>query len=122
MDFNGVVEPIINLVNSIEQPLLVIVASLGVVYSSYLGVKLATAATPERRANAKEHLITAVIAYFLIFLLIYLIKLYSPALMQWADGDSSALESVSADLSAPIDQAEDLFNQTKEIIDKKVKE
>lgn len=116
MDFSGILEPVIKLVNSLEGPLLLIVGVLGVLYAIYLGVKLATAATPERRANARAHLITAVIAYFLIFVLIYLLKLYSPALMKWADGDSSALRSVSADLSAPLEQAEDLYNQSKEIV------
>lgn len=116
MDFSGVVEPVIKLINSIEAPLLIIVSVIGVIYSIYLGVKLATASTKERRANARTHLITAVIAYFLIFVMIYLVKIYSPALIKWADGDSTALKSVSADLSAPLDQAKNLYDQSKEIV------
>lgn len=116
MDFRPVVEPIITLVSSIEKPLLIIVGTLGILYCIVLGVKLALAPTRERRANAISHLLAAVVAYFLIFIMIYLIKAYTPALQKWVDGDSSELRNVKIDMSTPIDQASDVYKQSKEIV------
>lgn len=116
MDLKPITEPIINFVTAVEGPLLILVGVLGVLYCINLGVKLATAATPERRANAISHLLTAIVAYFLIFVMIYLLKTYTPALQAWVEGDPNALKSVSIDLSAPIEQAGELYRQSKEIV------
>lgn len=92
--FTSVVEPIIELINSIMAPLLMIVGSLGTVYCVLLGAKYAKAEEPQEREKAKNALKNAIIGFFLIFILIVALNLMMPIMIEWAT-DSGATISVS---------------------------
>lgn len=116
MELNSIVEPIVRFVSKVEGPLLILVGIAGAVYIVYLVAKLILS-PGSARANAISHLITAVVAYFLIFILIALLKAYTPALMAMVNGEGTdALFNVNVDLSKPIEDAKQNYENAKQSI------
>lgn len=83
-DFNGVVAPVVDLLNAILGPLLLVVGAVGALYCVLLGVKYARAEEPQDREKAKAHLKSAIIGFVLIFVLIVVLNLLLPVLTKWA--------------------------------------
>ena len=81
--FDGVVKPITNLIDSIVNPLLVLVGSGGTIFCIFLGVKYATAEEPQEKEKRKQALKTAIIGFILIFVLIVALKLSIDPLKNW---------------------------------------
>ena len=79
-----VVSPIVDLLNDMLAPLLLVVGAVGALYCILLGVKYARAEEPQDREKAKAHLKGAVIGFVLIFVLIVVLNLLLPYLMNWA--------------------------------------
>ena len=88
-DFDKVASPIIDLINSIINPMLGIVGALGAVYCIILGVKFAKAEEQQEREKAKSHLKNAIIGFVLIFVLMVVLKLAMPALSDWANNSTN---------------------------------
>jgi len=82
-NFNGVVQPIVGLLNKFVNPLLLLVGAGGVLYCIVLGVKYATAEEPQEREKRKQALKTAIIGYVLIFVLIVALRLSLNPLTAW---------------------------------------
>ena len=82
-NFDTVTTPIVDLINSLLGPVLAIVAAIGTLYCVVLGVKYAKAEEPQDREKAKGHLKSAIIGFFLIFVLMLALKLTMPILQDW---------------------------------------
>lgn len=82
-DLTGVVNPVIGLINSLINPLLLLVGAGGGVYAIILGVKYATAEEPQEREKRKQAIKTFLIGYVLIFVLMVVLKLSMTPLQTW---------------------------------------
>ena len=83
-NFNGIVEPIVELLETLLRPMMAVVGAVGSLYCILLGVKYAKAEEPQDREKAKAHLKGAVVGFVLIFVLIVVLNLLLPYLMNWA--------------------------------------
>ena len=90
--FYDVVGPIVDLLNSMLGPLLLIVGAVGALYCVLLGVKYARAEEPQDREKAKAHLTGAIIGFVLIFVLIVALNLMLPYLTNWASKYQTTLQ------------------------------
>ena len=88
VDFDQASKPVVELINSIVGPLISVVAALAAVYCVILGVKLAKADEPQEREKAKMALKNAIIGFFLIFVLIVVMRIMVPQLSSWVDSNS----------------------------------
>ncbi len=82
-DFSGVTSPIVGLINSLVNPLLAIVGAGGTIFCIFLGVKFATAEEPQEKEKRKQALKTAIIGFFLIFVLMAALKLSIKPMTEW---------------------------------------
>ena len=87
-NFDTVVKPIVELINSLLSPVLAIVGAVGTLYCVLLGVKYAKAEEPQDREKAKGHLKSAIIGFVLIFVLMLALKLSMPILQNWVSGNT----------------------------------
>ena len=69
--FADIAAPIVSLLNSLMEPLLLIVGALGSLYCVILGVKYAKAEEPQDREKAKGSLKNAVVGFVLILCIKY---------------------------------------------------
>ena len=83
-----VVNPVVDLINSLLTPILAIVGALGSIYCVFLGIKFAKAEEPQDREKAKSHLKNAIIGFILIFVLMLALKLLMPVMIQWVKTNS----------------------------------
>ena len=83
--FDSVVAPIVELLNNILTPMLLIVGAVGALYCVILGVKYAKAEEPQDREKAKGSLKNAIIGFVLIFVLILALKLLTPIMVEWVN-------------------------------------
>ena len=77
-------DPILKVLDEIVWPILIVLASVGVIYAIYLGVILAKAENAEAREEAKKRIINVVIAIVIVVVLVLLMKLfvqYAPNLL-----------------------------------------
>ena len=88
--FAGVVQPIVDLLNSLMTPILAIVGAAGSLYCILLGVKFAKAEEPQDREKAKSHLKNAIIGFVLIFVLMLTLKLLTPVMTEWVENNGAA--------------------------------
>ena len=75
---------ILDTLNNVLFPILLVVAAVGTIYAIYLGVMLAKAENAEKREEAKKRIINAVIALGIVVVLALLMKLFvefAPGLM-----------------------------------------
>ena len=82
-DFTPVTTPIVGLINSLVNPLLLLVGAGGTIFCILLGVKFATAEEPQEKEKRKQSLKTAIIGFFLIFILVVALKLSINPLTTW---------------------------------------
>ena len=92
VNFSGAAQPIIDLLNSILTPLIMVVGALGAIWCVLLGVKLAKADEPQEREKAKMALKNAIVGYLLIFILIVVLRLTIGPLAQWMGAYPSTLK------------------------------
>lgn len=89
--FNTVIAPIVELLQNILTPMLLIVGAAGSLYCVVLGVKYAKAEEPQDREKAKGSLKNAIIGFVLIFVLILALKLLTPVLVQWVNDNGGKI-------------------------------
>ena len=89
VDFSGAATPVVSLINSLVGPIISVVAAVGAIYCVILGVKLAKADEPQEREKAKMALKNAIIGFFLIFILIVVMRLMVPTLVQWVNSNAN---------------------------------
>lgn len=75
---------IIDAVNKLLYPILILVGTAGVIYAVYLGVNLARADSADKQKEAKQRMINALIGLVSIIALILLLKLFCQMLPTWA--------------------------------------
>lgn len=90
INLDPAVHPILNLINKLVNPLMLLVGAGGVVFCIIMGVKYATAEEPQEREKRKQALKTAIIGYLLIFVLVVILKLSIGPLTNWMVGNSTA--------------------------------
>ena len=86
-DFSGAATPVVTLINNLLGPIISVVAALGAIYCVFLGVKLAKAEEPQEREKAKMALKNAIIGFFLIFVLIVVMRIMLPQLIGWVNAN-----------------------------------
>lgn len=89
VDFSGAATPVVSLINSLVGPIISVVAAVEAIYCVILGVKLAKADEPQEREKAKMALKNAIIGFFLIFILIVVMRLMVPTLVQWVNSNAN---------------------------------
>ena len=70
------VEEVVNAIDTLLYPLLVIVGAAGMIYAIVLGVNMARADSTEKREEAKKRLINVVVGLAIIIALILFFKLF----------------------------------------------
>ena len=93
--FKEVIQPVVELLEALMNPLLAIVGAAGALYCVILGVKYAKAEEPQDREKAKGALKNAIIGYVLIFVLLVVLKLATPALTAWVQNNAAGAISNS---------------------------
>ncbi len=83
--FEQMAAPIVNLLNMVVTPALIIVGALGAIFCILLGVKFAKAEEPQDREKAKNSLKNAIIGFVLIFILLVALQIGLPAMTEWAN-------------------------------------
>ena len=74
---------IIDAINTILYPLLILVGTAGTIYAVILGVNLARADSADKQQEAKKRMINAIIGLVSIIALILLLKLFCTYLPDW---------------------------------------
>ena len=92
--FTAIATPIVNLLNDLMTPLLMIVGALGSLYCVILGVKYAKAEEPQDREKAKGALKNAVVGFVLIFVLILTLNLLMPQMVNWVNQNDNSQEEL----------------------------
>ncbi|MBE7074754.1 MAG: hypothetical protein E7376_02090 [Clostridiales bacterium] len=81
-DFNWVYD-IVDVINAVMWPLLIIVAAAGTIYAVVLGVNMARADSTEKREEAKKRVINVLVGMAIIVGLVLLLKLFISQLPNW---------------------------------------
>ncbi len=88
----GWVKDIVNAVDTLLYPLLIIVGAFGMIYAVVIGVNMARADSTEKREEAKKKLINVVVGLAIIIALILFFKLFIdhilPAFVQPVDPET----------------------------------
>ena len=79
------VDPLYQAVSTIGPYALGLVFALGLIYSIFLGVKMAKAENAEDMNNAKKQLINAIIGFIAIFALLAILYAIREPLIDWAN-------------------------------------
>jgi len=82
-------DPILDALNLILWPLLILVSTAGTIYAVILGVNMARAETADKRQEAKKRIINAVLALVITIALIMLFRLFEQQLPTWI-GESNS--------------------------------
>ncbi len=91
VDFSKASAPVVSLINGIVGPLVSVVGALAAVWCVFLGVKLAKADEPQEREKAKMALKNAIVGFFLIFILIVVMRMILPQLTGWVDANKGTM-------------------------------
>lgn len=83
IDFNPIIQPILEILDAILWPAIAVVVSVGTIYSIVLGIKIAKSDEQNSREKAKKDLIGAIIGFVIIFVLIVALKIAVPILEEW---------------------------------------
>lgn len=83
VDFNPIIEPILEVLDAILWPAIAVVVAVGTIYCILLGVKIAKSDEQNSREKAKKDLIGAIIGFVIIFVLIVALKIAVPILEEW---------------------------------------
>ena len=94
VDFSGAATPVVSLIDSLIGPVISVVVAVGAIYCIILGVKLAKADEPQEREKAKMALRNAIIGFFLIFVLIVVMRLMVPTLVQWVNSNANGASQI----------------------------
>ena len=68
---------LVDVLNSVVAPILIVIGAVGIIYAIYLGVMLAKAENAEKREEAKKRIINVIVAIVITAALIFLMYLFS---------------------------------------------
>ena len=81
--FADIAAPIVSLLNSLMEPLLLIVGALGSLWCIFLGVKYIKAVDQQEHDQAKKALINSIIGFVAIFILLIGLKVATGVFTDW---------------------------------------
>jgi cell division protein FtsW (lipid II flippase) len=87
--YQNVVQPILNILDALLVPLLIIVGTAGSIYAIVLGVNYSKAETADKREEAKKRMINAIIGLVLMVLLLIILQLFvdnATIIAEWITG------------------------------------
>ena len=70
---DNVLNPVVELLSTLLQPLLILVATAGIIYVVILGVNYARAETSDKKDEAKKRIINAVVGLAITIVLLFLL-------------------------------------------------
>ena len=94
----SILQTVYNIINAIVVPVLVIVATVGIIYSIVLGVNYARAETSDQKEEAKKRIINVVVGALLMIILMLLLWLFinkAPDIFQWVEDTTKTNGSTS---------------------------
>ena len=84
--------PIIDVLDSLLLPIIIILGTAGMIYGIVLGVQFAKAETADKREEAKKRMINAIIGIVIMLILLILAKVFTsnaPDIFQWVTDSAS---------------------------------
>ena len=82
-NLNSIIQPILDLCNTLVPILLAVVGAVGALWCILLGVKYAKADDPQEHEKAKKGLINAIVGFVLIFVLLIMLNIGTNVLKEW---------------------------------------
>ena len=82
-DLNTIIQPVLDICNTIVPIMLAVVAAVGSLWCILLGVKYAKADDPQEHEKAKKGLINAIVGFVLIFVLLIMLKIGAQIFTNW---------------------------------------
>ena len=85
-DLNSIIQPVLDICNTLVPILLAIVGAVGALWCILLGVKYAKADDPQEHEKAKKGLVNAIIGFVLIFVLLIMLNVGTNVPTEWWRG------------------------------------
>ena len=82
-DLNSIIQPVLELCQTLVPILLAVVSAVGALWCILLGVKYAKADDPQEHEKAKKGLINAIVGFVLIFVLLIMLKIGTEVFTDW---------------------------------------
>ena len=92
IDFNPVVEPILEILDAIFWLAIAVVVQVGTIYCIVLGVKISKCDEQNPREKAKKDLIGSIIGFVIIFVLILSLKIVVLIVEEWVKSQKENYE------------------------------
>jgi len=86
---DNILNPVVELLSTLLQPLLILVATAGIIYVVILGVNYARAETSDKKDEAKKRIINAVVGLVITIVLLFLLYILidnMPTIIGWIQG------------------------------------
>jgi hypothetical protein len=85
-DLNSIVQPILDICQTLVPIMLAVVGAVGSLWCILLGVKYAKAEDPQEHEKAKKGLVNAIVGFVLIFILLIMLNIGTQVLTDWWSG------------------------------------
>ena len=82
-DLNSIVQPILDICQTLVPIMLAVVGAIGSLWCILLGVKYARAEDPQEHEKAKKGLVNAIVGFVLIFILLIMLNIGTTVLTDW---------------------------------------
>ena len=82
-DLNSIIQPVLDLCNTLVPIMLAVVGAVGALWCILLGVKYAKADDPQEHEKAKKGLVNAIVGFVLIFVLLIMLTIGTQVLTDW---------------------------------------
>lgn len=83
--FNTILGPIVDILDAMLVPILIIIGTAGSIYAIILGVNFAKAESADKREEAKKRMINAIIGLVVTIVLLILLKIFTANAQSIAD-------------------------------------
>lgn len=83
--FNKILGPIVEILDSMLVPILIIIGTVGSIYAIILGVNFSKAESADKREEAKKRMINAIIGLVVTIILLILLKIFTANAQAIAD-------------------------------------
>lgn len=97
--FDRVMKPVVEILDGMLVPILILVGTAGSIYAIVLGVNFSKAESADKREEAKKRMINAIIGLVVTIVLLILLKLFTAnaqAIADWINGVAKTSSSSSA--------------------------
>ena len=85
-DLNSIVQPVLDLCNTLVPIMLAVVGAVGALWCILLGIKYAKADDPQEHEKAKKGLVNAIVGFVLVFVLLIMLNIGTGVLTEWWAG------------------------------------